>query len=323
MLIAHFISDPETGEAKKEIEGASQGDKPNTDYTEPSDDEPKPTTDETTDEPNLETAEDPKTTEEPKNDLEINAPRLQTHVEVLWRTIIANTYDRIHPAPLEAGYGFADELVGKILLLFYGTIYHREGADEMVKEQGERATLLKCLSDSELNGFITMTTSNKIIAEEDGEESENKEENNGPTAEEDKTIKYNSTIDSFLASIPKEERKDLLTKFLPEFNNVMDLMSTKAHTERGAVWSGRFAQVMHSRRLFLTRNMRRLGNGPQSAQAGDVVAVAAGGRVPLVLRPVGDKEERKYTLVGECYVHGLMHGEALEGGFPVENIYLV
>ncbi|KAF3811667.1 hypothetical protein GCG54_00014413 [Colletotrichum gloeosporioides] len=31
-----------------------------------------------------------------------------------------------------------------------------------------------------------------------------------------------------------------------------------------------------------------------------------GGRVPFVLRP---NEDGLYSLVGECYVHGLMHGE--------------
>ena len=38
----------------------------------------------------------------------------------------------------------------------------------------------------------------------------------------------------------------------------------------------------------------------------DVLVIACGGGVPLILRPCGDK----YTFVGECYLHGFMDGEA-------------
>jgi hypothetical protein len=50
---------------------------------------------------------------------------------------------------------------------------------------------------------------------------------------------------------------------------------------------------------------------PFTAKVGDCIAVLAGGRVPFVLRPIGDH----YRLVGPCYVHGIMNGEA----FP-ENL---
>lgn len=42
--------------------------------------------------------------------------------------------------------------------------------------------------------------------------------------------------------------------------------------------------------------------------AGDVVCVLFGNKVPFCLRPMG----RRYLLVGECYVHGLMKGEAMD-----------
>jgi hypothetical protein len=44
------------------------------------------------------------------------------------------------------------------------------------------------------------------------------------------------------------------------------------------------------------------------AQVGDIVFVLAGGSMPFVLRSHGCD----YFLVGECYVHGLMDGEALD-----------
>lgn len=47
---------------------------------------------------------------------------------------------------------------------------------------------------------------------------------------------------------------------------------------------------------------------PKVTQPGDVVCVLFGGKLPFCLRPLGDR----YLLVGECYVHGLMNGEAME-----------
>ncbi|KAF1984050.1 hypothetical protein K402DRAFT_395982 [Aulographum hederae CBS 113979] len=50
-----------------------------------------------------------------------------------------------------------------------------------------------------------------------------------------------------------------------------------------------------------------LGLAPPEAQKGDVVVVLLGAPTPLLLRKRGEN----YVLVGECYVHGIMGGEAL------------
>ena len=64
----------------------------------------------------------------------------------------------------------------------------------------------------------------------------------------------------------------------------------------------------------------RLAQVPPSAAVGDVLCIPLGSAVPFVVRPVLDG----YQLVGECYVHGLMKGEALHGEeFRVEDISLV
>lgn len=61
-----------------------------------------------------------------------------------------------------------------------------------------------------------------------------------------------------------------------------------------------------------------MGLGPQEMKEDDVIAVLAGGYTPFVLRHAGedviDKVGTKkcYTLVGDCYVHGLMFGEAFK-----------
>ena len=49
-----------------------------------------------------------------------------------------------------------------------------------------------------------------------------------------------------------------------------------------------------------------LASVPWTAKAGDIVAVLTGGTMPFILRPAGNH----YRLVGHCYVHGVMNGEA-------------
>ncbi|MCJ1282213.1 hypothetical protein MMC26_001536 [Xylographa opegraphella] len=52
----------------------------------------------------------------------------------------------------------------------------------------------------------------------------------------------------------------------------------------------------------------RLGLCPRDGQLGDVVCILHGSRVPVLLRPRGDC----YEVVGQCYVHGIMEGEAVD-----------
>ncbi|ERF72761.1 hypothetical protein EPUS_04814 [Endocarpon pusillum Z07020] len=47
--------------------------------------------------------------------------------------------------------------------------------------------------------------------------------------------------------------------------------------------------------------------GPAAMERGDVVCVLFGGKVPFCLRRMGSR----HMLVGECYAHGLMKGEAM------------
>jgi hypothetical protein len=68
----------------------------------------------------------------------------------------------------------------------------------------------------------------------------------------------------------------------------------------------RCSKALANRTLFTTRN-GFLGVGPLGAKTGDVVVVLFGADVPFVLRPVS----AGYKLLGECYVHSIMHGEVL------------
>jgi hypothetical protein len=65
----------------------------------------------------------------------------------------------------------------------------------------------------------------------------------------------------------------------------------------------------------------RLSWVPKITEIGDRICVIRGANVPYVLRP---KENGKFALVGECWVQGLMEGEALNlSGFQWGEIHLV
>jgi hypothetical protein len=81
----------------------------------------------------------------------------------------------------------------------------------------------------------------------------------------------------------------------------------------------------------------RLALVPGRSRVGDVVVLVRWGDMPLVVRRVrGEGEEEDvgswsvefkgmgevWTLVGDCYVHGIMYGEAWEGG-PCGEVDLV
>jgi hypothetical protein len=64
-----------------------------------------------------------------------------------------------------------------------------------------------------------------------------------------------------------------------------------------------------------------LGLVPHLAEAGDQICILNGGAVPFVLK---DRRQplRGRQLVGECYIHGLMNGEAMQGGYEQREVCL-
>ena len=49
-----------------------------------------------------------------------------------------------------------------------------------------------------------------------------------------------------------------------------------------------------------------------AAQENDIICILYGCSVPVVLRKQEVEGESFWELVGECYVHGMMDGEAME-----------
>ena len=73
------------------------------------------------------------------------------------------------------------------------------------------------------------------------------------------------------------------------------------------------------RRLFRTSN-GFLGLGSESLRVADEVVTATGSDVPLILRPVAGKP-KTFQFVGAAYIHGIIHGEALELLFETDESF--
>ena len=67
-------------------------------------------------------------------------------------------------------------------------------------------------------------------------------------------------------------------------------------------------------RVMMASDRSYAGLVPIGALKGDLVAIISGASTPFILRSKGDG----YILVGECYVHGIMHGEGLKLGDEVD-----
>lgn len=66
--------------------------------------------------------------------------------------------------------------------------------------------------------------------------------------------------------------------------------------------------ISHGRRLFVT-DLGYLGLAPVASVVGDEICIILGASVPYVIR----REGSHCRFIGECYILGLMNGEAVEG----------
>ena len=79
-----------------------------------------------------------------------------------------------------------------------------------------------------------------------------------------------------------------------------------------------FGRFVRGRKFFSSKR-GFVGWIPISAQTGDKICILQGCGIPYVIRP----GERGYILLGDCYIHGLMHGEAIRlEHAPLERIRL-
>jgi hypothetical protein len=73
-------------------------------------------------------------------------------------------------------------------------------------------------------------------------------------------------------------------------------------------------------RSYFTTTEGYIGLAPRETRSGDIICVLLGSNAPIVLRSQG---EGKYSVVGECYCHGIMDGSALLGPLPAGFEFVV
>ena len=72
-------------------------------------------------------------------------------------------------------------------------------------------------------------------------------------------------------------------------------------------------------RVIFTSNYGYIGVGPKQLQSEDLICVLLGADVPFVLH---EGPPQCYQLIDECYVHGMMDGEVMEGNPSLEEFIL-
>lgn len=82
---------------------------------------------------------------------------------------------------------------------------------------------------------------------------------------------------------------------------------------RSREYSRKVREVMHKRRLF--RTDRDCGIGPEEAKIHDVLCIFLGAPTPFLVRRFGTY----CTLIGECYVDGMMYGDMIPTAFDYES----
>jgi hypothetical protein len=90
-----------------------------------------------------------------------------------------------------------------------------------------------------------------------------------------------------------------------------------------------FNRTAYGRR-FCTTEVGRFGLVPPRSRKGDPICVFAGAETPFVLRRVGEREvgaaagkKVVYELIGECYLHGVMDGEAVREDVHWEEVIVI
>ena len=99
--------------------------------------------------------------------------------------------------------------------------------------------------------------------------------------------------------------------------NTQGSIASSGITQASNPFSGPAGQYGIGRRLFVT-SQKWLGLGPIALKEDDEVWLLKNADVPFILRRRGDSQ---YTLAGEAYVHGIMHGELIDAPGGSEDFH--
>ncbi|KAJ2897960.1 uncharacterized protein MKZ38_004289 [Zalerion maritima] len=266
--------------------------------------------------------------------------RKQSRVEALWRTLLLDFYGGRDPAPLEGGLAFGDWIVSRVRNAYTDYLLHQHRGDEHPAVKGVEAEVKlwadldsgesqeadtdvqrqpvlvwpgttpdRTRLESQLTAFNTQLQSLQMLeALSAGESSLLHARLTDQVSTE--------TFDQLLGSDPIRFLPSLRQLCLsltgdPDIARVVD--NCRDRDTRQAKFFIQYNKYNRGRRVFRTKR-GWLGNGHLSTRPGDQVWLLPHCDAPFVLRrKVGADGGRDttgiFSMVGACYVHGMMHRE--------------
>ncbi|KAK5652674.1 hypothetical protein OQA88_10268 [Cercophora sp. LCS_1] len=226
---------------------------------------------------------------------------MATKIDALWRTITANTMEGIHPAPQHWQSAFSDWICLQVCQAM--DKFTASGKSEVAEAELEAVCgALDLLKVDEKGGYA---------------ECAHLEVMGGVYDQMARRGGWGVEVPTTGAG----------TRIVPDSVRLRDVALRISGRKEGVVWdNGRVERFMNQadfvtdhRRAFSTAD-GYLGIGPASLEEGDGLFILAGADYPFVLREI----DGGYEVIGEAYVHGIMHGEAVrEEKFRFSPITLV
>jgi hypothetical protein len=97
-----------------------------------------------------------------------------------------------------------------------------------------------------------------------------------------------------------------------ETESAASVKKNRKTSEATAKFLERVQRVAWNRKFLITRETQSFGLAPAQAKQGDIVCILFGCSVPVLLRRKGQFPNCYHELIGECYVYGMMDGEAMD-----------
>lgn len=122
---------------------------------------------------------------------------------------------------------------------------------------------------------------------------------------------FNRTVMADIGRANLRSDSELSRGFAMDWSLVSGDASTMSSEQRmRRVWMLVDMKLSSFGRRFFRTTSGLMGLAPAAAEIDDIVCSLFGGQVLHVLRPIVGEH---YEFMGECYVHGMMDGEAVEG----------
>ena len=198
-------------------------------------------------------------------------------MEILWRTLVADIFGGTHPAP------------HPVAKHFFESIWMMIFKELELQRRARRSSTTRTLK------HLTKTTILATLGYATNDFDCNP-----------KTAPWGVLMDAEPEDSPHRD------EFIHTASRVTDIVARDVGfvgLEGMMAWRREF-NVASGRRRLLRMSSGFLGLGPTNMVVGDEVWILAGAKMPFVLRSL---ENGRYKLLGQAYVHGIMHGEAVEG----------